>query len=563
MPALDDAAAAAVERPLGGPPELADVLGRATRRKRTRLGLVAAALIVAGVGLGRAWSAGDPSTTVASAPESTTTVTEVDDVNADRPAAAMRLERIAAIGGEEGTAQVDIRVAGSPPNADVIEVSSLGDAPLDRIAFYLATEDDTLLMCDSQHSWGGATAAVGVTIPAAWFEPATLAIESPIVDGTSADGEPALVAKIITCELASGLWQMTIHGPRAGADAEVSVAVIDGAIRVSIDEPLAEEPVVPTDLWLRREAGVVLDGTLVVPGQQRSDRTKVHFVAMDLATGEEHVLDAPEGLLLDSDSPDWAEPRPILTVWNDRVVVCCAGFSGGAIAIYAPDSDSWAELPVIPGEVRRALVVTERGLLALGETGAVLLDSPTGSWVEVAGPIPDDRAGHPYWTAAALGDHVLLWPVVYARSTELGYLLDLGSGEWRTVPAPDDASVVPAAPSLVVADQRFVVVGGLPSPLGGQSEALVVLPLDPIAFGWDEPSFPLPEPDSFEGNIGSQRLIPAEAGDLVFDTGALGGGETLLEIDPTTGAITSVQDAAPIEVIAVDWAGNWVRRSGG
>lgn len=123
--------------------------------------------------------------------------------------------------------------------------------------------------------------------------------------------------------------------------------------------------------------------------------------------------------------------------------------------------------------------------------------------------------------------------------------------------------VLPAAPSLVVADQRFVVVGGLPSPLGGQSEALVVLPFDPIAFRWDEPSFPLPEPDSFEGNIGSQRLIPAEAGDLVFDTGALGGGETLLEIDPTTGAITSVQDAAPIEVIAVDWAGNWVRRSGG
>ncbi|MEM9467560.1 MAG: hypothetical protein AAGA90_19450 [Actinomycetota bacterium] len=575
LPGLDDVVRAAVDDPVAAPPGLADVVARTARRRRRKAGTLALVLAVVAGGLTLAAIGDEPTSTVASPPddaESTITEPAVDG-DADSPT-GLRLEEIAAVGDDRGTMRVDLVIDGTPPSTDVVAVATLDQAPLDQIAVYLATEDDVLWMCDSWHSWGGAEAAVGLTIPAAWFDPSTLQTESPIVDATSPDGEPALVAKIITCELASGLWQMTIHGPRGGADAQVSVSVTDAAISVLIEEPPAEpapepepeEPLVASDLWLRREAGVILNGTLIVPGQARFDPTRVRLVAVDLVTGDERIIETPDGLLLGDQSPEWAEPRPVLTIWNDRVVVCCSGFGGGSIATYDPSADVWATLPEIPGgfteSYSQVVTVTNRGLVALGRGGAVVLATPDGEWEVVAGPLPDDPSSRRSLVAAAIGDDVLLWPVVFSRSTELGYLLDLATGEWQMVPAPADDTVVPAAPSLVVAGQQFVLVGGLPAAFGGLSEALVVLPLEPQSLTWGEPQFPLPEPDPFEGNIGSQRLLPSESGRLVFDAGALGGGVSLVEIDANTGAASMFDLLDPPDILALRSDGTVLRRSG-
>ena len=573
LPDLDRAAAAAVDQPVAGPPALADVVGRATTRRRRKRGALTAAVLAIGVGVGAAWPDDERPATITDAPDVVDTTTTVDE--ADVPAessAPMRLERIAAIGDQDGTSQVDLLVTGSAPDPEPVAVRRLEDAPLDQIGFYLATENDVLWMCDSWHSWGGAEAAVGLTIPAAWFDPSTLQIESPIADATSPDGEPALVAKIITCELASGLWQMTIHGPRGGPDAEVAVTVVDGAIRVTIDEPAPEPepdpepeaPIVPSDLWLRREAGVIVGDTLVVPGQLPYPATDVRLVSVDLVTGDERIVDAPEGLFLGDQSPEWAELRPILTVWNDRVVVCCSGFSGGEIAAYDPVSGSWDDVPDIPGGFTegftRSVTVTDRGLLALGRDGAALLDSLDGAWETVAGPLPGDPDAHRLWTTAAIGDDVLVWPVHFTRNSELGLLLDLSTGQWRQVPAPADLPPVPAAASLVVAADRFVLVGGQPASFAHMSEALIVLTLDPASMTWSDPQFPLPEPDSFEGNIGSQRLVPSADDRLIFDAGALGGGVSLVEIDPSTGEASAFNLLDPPSVLAIRADGTFLRR---
>ena len=107
---------------------------------------------------------------------------------------------------------------------------------------------------------------------------------------------------------------------------------------------------------------------------------------------------------------------------------------------------------------------------------------------------------------------------------------------WRTLPDPP---AWPAMPDAVWTGDELIVWGGLSGSSNvDYSERAVGSSYDPSTNAWAAMPEPLPEPESFEGNLGSQTLIWTGT-ELVVSTGHLGTGlgtseSLLLSYQPDT-----------------------------
>jgi hypothetical protein len=261
---------------------------------------------------------------------------------------------------------------------------------------------------------------------------------------------------------------------------------------------------------------------------------------------------AEPGLAYNLESGLWHEISPspkqaawgAAGVWTGSEMVITGGAAGSPeeprTVAYDPRTDTWRMLadPPISGAFTDA-VWTGSQMLVVVSDGVAAYDPETDQWHRFPDPPDLGSSGVPFqgpwqvneviWT----GDELIIWSGDVERTIHRGISLDPVTEEWRMLPDPP---AWPAAPSLVWTGDRAVLWGGLPSSSAGSSERAVGSVFEPRGDHWTEMAEPLPEPEGFEGNLGSQSML--WTGDRVLvSTGALGTGvdpdrSLLLSYDP-------------------------------
>ncbi len=221
-------------------------------------------------------------------------------------------------------------------------------------------------------------------------------------------------------------------------------------------------------------------------------------------------------------------------VWTGEEVIICCGtgeqFADFATTVaYDPETNEWrrlADAPISGGFTEAVWTGDEMLVATIG--GVAEYDPAADTWTTYPAPPEGARLNEIAWT----GEELITWSRVVERAVHPGYALTLSTGEWRQLPDPP---AWPAAPDIVWTGDRLVIWGGLPSRSGG-SERAVGSVYDPTTNSWTPMSEPLPEPEPFEGNLGSQSIV--WTGDRVLvSTGAFGSGvdpsaSLLLAYDP-------------------------------
>jgi N-acetylneuraminic acid mutarotase len=224
-------------------------------------------------------------------------------------------------------------------------------------------------------------------------------------------------------------------------------------------------------------------------------------------------------------------------VWTgDELIICCGTGSQTAdsatTVAYDPATNTWrrlADAPITSSYTEAVWTGEQMLVVALG--GVVGYDPDTDSWTTY--PPPDDgayRLGDIAWT----GEELIIWSREIERQVHPGIALSPTTGIWRTLPDPP---AWPAAPDIVWTGERLVIWGGLPANSGG-SERAVGSVYDPDTNSWSVMAEALPEPEPFEGNLGSQSMVWTGKRVLV-STGAFGYGvaperSLLLAYDPNS-----------------------------
>lgn len=261
---------------------------------------------------------------------------------------------------------------------------------------------------------------------------------------------------------------------------------------------------------------------------------------------EDDVEETPTGepaMAYNPETREWrtlpASPKKPATgaagVWtgNELIICCGTGNQSADLATtvaYDPAANTWRRLADAPisGSFTEAMWTGEQMLVvALG--GVAGYDPDTDSWTTFPPPADGDfRLGDIAWT----GEELIIWSREVERQVHPGIALSPTSGTWRTLPDPP---AWPAAPDIVWTGEQLVLWGGLPA-AGGGSERAVGSVYDPDTNSWSVMSEALPEPEAFEGNLGSQAMVWTGERVLV-STGALGSGvdperSLLLAYDP-------------------------------
>lgn len=244
-------------------------------------------------------------------------------------------------------------------------------------------------------------------------------------------------------------------------------------------------------------------------------------------------------------------------VWTgDELIICCGvsdQFADFAVTVaFDPETNEWRRLADAPisGTFSEALWTGEE-MLVVTSGGVAGYDPTTDSWTTYPPPPSGARLNEIAWT----GEELIVWSREVERVVHSGYALSLPTGTWRQLPDPP---AWPAAPDVVWTGEHLVIWGGLPAHFVG-SERAVGSVYDPVTNSWTEMAEALPEPEAFEGNLGSQSLVWTGETVLV-SPGAFGSGvdpETslLLTYDPTADAWELVDQALlPVSFVAADVA---------
>ncbi|MCI0679132.1 MAG: hypothetical protein L0Z63_08860 [Actinobacteria bacterium] len=207
----------------------------------------------------------------------------------------------------------------------------------------------------------------------------------------------------------------------------------------------------------------------------------------------------------------------VASVWTGSELFLCCGDSRDAVA-YSPRTDTWRALAPAPiTGARTSAVWTGEQVLVVGRSGVAGYSPSANTWVEYdAPPVPLGWTNEVVWADGLL----VIWPSTVERVVHRGAALDPETGDWSTLPDPP---AWPAAPSMVWTGAEVMIWGGLPAAVSDESERGVGSALDLTTMTWRRLPEALPEPDPYEGNLGSQTLLWTGNGALVM-TGALGTG---------------------------------------
>ncbi len=291
---------------------------------------------------------------------------------------------------------------------------------------------------------------------------------------------------------------------------------VEGEVETGVVEDSSEIPVAsgvfPVTGWAR----VQFPDSLVGP----------HLIAA--WSGSELLLwgsQAGLGFAYNPETTKWrqlaASPRPAMygtaSAQTDGEVIV---FWGPSVSAYDLQTDTWRSLPDAPTTSEFSADILWNGteiLLVTGDRVAVYRPM-TDAWeLAAAPPTPLGRNREAAWTGAEL----VLWPTETSRATKRGLAYNPIENTWRTLPDPP---AWPAMPDVVWTDEELIVWGGLPGSANvGYSERAVGSAYDPSTNVWTAMPEPLPEPESYEGNLGSQTLIWTGT-ELIVSTGHLGTG---------------------------------------
>ena len=206
--------------------------------------------------------------------------------------------------------------------------------------------------------------------------------------------------------------------------------------------------------------------------------------------------------------------------WTDDEVIVYWGDESPSVSAYDLQTDTWRSLPDAPITSVFSANILWNGSEALlvSESRAAIYRPETDAWeLAPVPPTPLGRSRDTAWTGAEL----VVWPTDISRSTKRGLAYNPIENTWRTLPDPP---AWPAMPDVVWTDEELIVWGGLPGSANvGYSERAVGSAYDPSTNVWTAMPEPLPEPESYEGNLGSQTLIWTVT-ELIVSTGHLGTG---------------------------------------
>jgi len=257
---------------------------------------------------------------------------------------------------------------------------------------------------------------------------------------------------------------------------------------------------------------------------------------------------SPLGAAYDPETGGWrrlaAMPGPAqwgaASVWTGNEVIVCCGQRSSSTFAYTPSSHTWLRLADAPttSAFGAEAVWTGAEMLVASSEGVAIYEPGIEEW-ELAAPLPArlgnlGRRPEVAWT----GTELIVWPTSLSPALRRGLAFDPGGNTWRQLPEPP---AWPAMPDVAWTGEELILWGGLPaSGSNDYSQRAVGSAYDPSANTWTAMPDALPEPESFEGNLGSQTLIWTGA-ELIVSTGHLGTGlvasdSLLLRFHPRTRA---------------------------
>jgi len=248
-------------------------------------------------------------------------------------------------------------------------------------------------------------------------------------------------------------------------------------------------------------------------------------------TGSELMLWASKadlGFAYNPETATWrqlaASPRPAVygtaSAWTDDEVIVYWGNESPSVSAYDRQTDTWRSLTDAPITSVFSADILWNGteVLLITERRVAVYHLELDAWEVVA--VPPTRLGRSReiaWTGAEL----FVWPTETSRSTKRGLAYNPIEDTWRTLPDPP---AWPAMPDAVWTGEELIVWGGLPgSAVVDYSERAAGSAYDPSTDAWTAMPEPLPEPESYEGNLGSQTLMWTGT-ELIVSTGHLGTG---------------------------------------
>ena len=242
------------------------------------------------------------------------------------------------------------------------------------------------------------------------------------------------------------------------------------------------------------------------------------------------------GAALDPATGTWRtipdSPHPIVpsegagVAWTGEELIVCCGLPTTGAAAYDPDSDTWRRLPDAPVSGYATATWTGSELIVVTADGAASYNPDINTWQRL--PFDEENTAVPPVQATLLaesvwtGSKLIVWPKPPSRTTLVASMYDPETRRWQRLPAPPNGAW-PAVASIAWTGKELVVLGGLPAAGVAESERLVGARFDLDSMDWIPLPEPLPEPDSCECNLGSQRLL--WTGDtLLVHVGALASG---------------------------------------
>ena len=187
--------------------------------------------------------------------------------------------------------------------------------------------------------------------------------------------------------------------------------------------------------------------------------------------------------------------------WTESELIACCAFGGTDAAAYDPATSTWRSLPDAPISGPGSAVWTGKELIVVAEGGAASFDPSSSSWRSLPpSPTPSPRT-KTVWT----GTSVIAWPAPSTRTTFTGSSFDPATDTWTMLPSPPEHAW-PAIPDIAWLGNELVLLGGLPG-TSGPPEHFVAARYAPAAAAWTPLPAVLPEPQPFEGNLGSHTTL--------------------------------------------------------
>lgn len=320
---------------------------------------------------------------------------------------------------------------------------------------------------------------------------------------------------VVIIVLAAALGGCGSDGDRGAAPPVAqSLEVETGDVEDSSKFPL-ESGLVPVTGWSKVPLPKSVDGPHLIAAWTGSElllwgSQSDSGVAYNLETGGWRQLAA---------SP-WPAVYGTASAWTDDELIVYWGDQSPSVSAYDWQTDVWrslADAPITSVSSANALWSGTEVLLAT-ESRVAVYRPEIDAWE--LGEVPPSPLGHSR-EAAWTGAELVVWPTESSRTTKRGLAYNPIEDTWRTLPDPP---AWPAMPDVVWTGEELITWGGLPGSASvDYSERAVGSSYDPATNAWTPMPETLPDPESYEGNLGSQTLIWTGA-ELIVSTGHLGTG---------------------------------------